>query len=73
MKPYQTSRFFSWISISCLLLQAAILYADPWPVAEPESAGFQKDKLEKVAEYAKENGMFIIYEEELKGGEENRE
>ena len=64
MKPCQTSRFFSWISISCLLLWAAILYADPWPVAEPESVGFQKDKLEKVGEYAKEKtgttGLVVV-------------
>ena len=64
MKSCQTSRFFSWISISCLFLQAVILYADPWPVAEPESVGFQKDKLEKVGEYAKENtgttGLVIV-------------
>ena len=64
MKPCQTSRFFSWISISCLFFWAAILYADPWLVAEPESVGFQKDKLEKVAEYAKEKtgttGLVVV-------------
>jgi CubicO group peptidase (beta-lactamase class C family) len=64
MKPCQTSRYFSRIVISCLLLWAAILYADPWPVADPESVGFQKDKLEKVAEYAKENtgttGLVVV-------------
>ena len=38
----------------CLLLFSVVALADPWPVAEPESVGFQKDKLEKVAEYAKE-------------------
>ena len=64
MKPCQISRFFSWISISCLLLWTTILYADPWPVAEPESVGFQKDKLEKVGEYAKEKtgttGLVVV-------------
>ena len=54
MKACQTHRFFCWLPIACLLLRAAMLYADPWLVAEPESVGFQKDKLEKVAEYAKE-------------------
>ena len=44
-----------WISISSLLLCINVAFAEPWPVAEPESVGFQKDKLEKVAEYAKEN------------------
>ena len=43
-----------WISMICLLLFSVVALADPWPVAEPESVGFQKDKLEKVAEYAKE-------------------
>ncbi len=38
----------------CLLLFSVVALADPWPVAEPESVGFQKDKLEKVTEYAKE-------------------
>ena len=44
-----------WISMICLLLFSVVALADPWPVAEPESVGFQKDKLEKVAEYATEN------------------
>ena len=43
-----------WISMICLLLFSVVALADPWLVAEPESVGFQKDKLEKVAEYAKE-------------------
>ena len=37
----------------CLLLFSVVALADPWPFAEPESVGFQKDKLEKIAEYAK--------------------
>ena len=53
-----------WISMICLLLFSVVALADPWPVAEPESVGFQKDKLEKVAEYAKENtgttGLVVV-------------
>ena len=53
-----------WISMICLLLFSVVALADPWPVAEPESAGFQKDKLEKVAEYAKEKtgttGLVVV-------------
>ena len=64
MKSCQTNRFYSRFSISCLLLWATMLCAAPWPVAEPESVGFQKDKLEKVAEYAKENtgttGLVVV-------------
>ena len=64
MIPCQTNRYFSRIVISCLLLWATMLCADPWPVVEPESAGFQKDKLEKVAEYAKEKtgttGLVVV-------------
>ena len=64
MKSCQTNRFYSRFSISCLLLWATMLCAAPWPVAEPESVGFQKDKLEKIAEYAKENtgttGLVVV-------------
>ena len=64
MKSCQTNRFYSRFSISCLLLWATMLCAAPWPVAEPESVGFQKDKLEKVAEYATENtgttGLVVV-------------
>ena len=64
MKSCQTNQFFRRFSISCLLLWATMLCADPWPVAEPESVGFQKDKLEKVAEYATENtgttGLVVV-------------
>lgn len=64
MKSCQTNRFYSRFSISCLLLWATMLCAAPWPVAEPESVGFQKDKLEKVAEYAKEKtgttGLVVV-------------
>lgn len=49
-----------WLFLLCV----DVVHATPWQYAEPKDVGFQKDRLEKIAEYAQKNtgttGLVVV-------------
>ena len=49
------NKFFRLSVHWLILLCVTVIHAEPWQYVEPKDVGFQKDKLEKIAEYAQKN------------------